>query len=179
MVTFPPSIFHLYGSGAGDRFEYTVDGNVPVSGSYPISSWLWISIPMKSISNRCSMKNPPGSHLKVAVPLMLLSLEPTRCPSMFHVPRKASSCLRAGSGSGMPAAITPTSLFAELLQVLVQPLVRLRGAFLHPGLEHGVASFLRAAVRQRGERGLAILLLEGHGLDRDLAGRALVLEGPH
>jgi hypothetical protein len=33
IVTLSPWTSHLYGSGSGEKFEYTVDGKVSVSGS--------------------------------------------------------------------------------------------------------------------------------------------------
>ena len=64
-------------------------------------------------------------------------------------------------------------------RVLLEPIPCLGCALCHAGLEHPVA-ILDGVVDGRGsQRGLAVVLLEGQGLDRDMAGPAFALERPH
>src|SRR6266498_2720077 len=67
----------------------------------------------------------------------------------------------------------------EDLEVLIQPVVGLGGALLHPRLEHPVPVLDRVEGSDGCERGLAVVLLEPHGLNGDVSGQALPLERPN
>src|SRR5918994_5496956 len=74
-----------------------------------------------------------------------------------------------------------SACFAPLdsLEVLGETVPGLCRALFHPGLEHAVAVLDGVVDGGGGERGLAVVLLEGQRLYRDVTGQALPLEGPH
>src|SRR5919197_347610 len=69
-------------------------------------------------------------------------------------------------------------LLPELLEVLGQTVPGLGRPLLHPRLEHPVAVLHRVEERPHGNGGLAVLLLEPDGVDRDMAGQAHPFERP-
>src|SRR6185436_14054796 len=80
---------------------------------------------------------------------------------------------------GRDGPVRSRSALRELVQVLVEAVPSLGGAFLHPGLEEGVALLDRVELRGGRERGLAVMLLEDVGLGPRFALHALEPERPH
>src|SRR5439155_12309015 len=66
---------------------------------------------------------------------------------------------------------------AQLDEELREPVVRLGQPLLHAAADHPVAIFLRGRDRPDREQGPTLVLGEGRGLDEDVPGHRLVLEG--
>src|SRR5918999_5874284 len=94
-----------------------------------------------------------------------------------NFPKPAGS---PGTPAPPPAACTGSGglALAENFQVLVESIHALGGSGLHPRLEHPIAFLHRVVDRRCREGGLAVVLLQSHGFDRDAAGHALELKRP-